>query len=80
MAACRTVLPFSTVTCWPSMVSVTVSITQPDHIRSPTARLTGTSRTRDHGFHCQAGPPEAGRYKAPLANKPEFGLAGRLSE
>ena len=32
MAACRTVLPFSTVTGCPSIVSVTVSIA-PDHIR-----------------------------------------------
>src|SRR5689334_9146319 len=26
IAACRTVLPFATVTCWPSIVNVTVSI------------------------------------------------------
>src|SRR3954464_2607217 len=44
MAACRTVLPFSTVICWPSIVSVTVSITNKD--------ITAPRASRARFDHC----------------------------
>src|SRR5436190_14650030 len=60
MAACRTVLPFSMVTCRPSIVSVTVSIAV-DHIRTPTGisgrppRVAGCRELRDSGLRIDCG-------------------------
>ena len=65
MAACRTVLPFSTVTCRPSIVSVTVSISLQSYRIAETAGIVGLGPPATANFVGNSPVPRYSNHLAP---------------